>query len=380
MLRRTATTAACGDCLCPPCVLTAMYMQPHPPNPAGALLGGGKGAAQALTAPVALAGVESSQRLRINQLLNTSGKMGRGAGAAGAGRGTLPGEGLLAVPCKAGAARMSSWEQELSWAGGAVAGRLARRGALTISHRCWWPVLRLRRGNCRCLFSCAGNALGVLGLLFASFESFAGYMTNGQVPDEVSKNAAAGRACYSEQHAIKSLSGPQLLCWSACLCRAAPPTHVWRIGSGQPASSVPRTSILRLLLPIIAGQHACSRRGHRHAVSLGARPTAGSCSHSGGHRRRRAAAGRPQVHQPRPLSGLCCAAPPRQLAAAACSPHQAGADLSACLACFCSTSRLLTCSAMPPSLLDGQRLGGIDSILPCPSVHPFGPAKRTHLV
>lgn len=52
-----------------------------PCSPAGALLGGGKGAAQALTAPVALAGVESSQRLRINQLLNTSGKMGRGAGA-----------------------------------------------------------------------------------------------------------------------------------------------------------------------------------------------------------------------------------------------------------------------------------------------------------
>ena len=47
---------------------------------AGALLGGGKGAAQALTTPVALAGVESTQRLRINQLLNTSGKMGRGAG------------------------------------------------------------------------------------------------------------------------------------------------------------------------------------------------------------------------------------------------------------------------------------------------------------
>lgn len=75
---------------------------------AGALLGGGKGAVQAITAPVALAGVESSQRLRINQLLNTSGKMGRGA----------------------------------------------------------------------------GNSLGVLGLLFASFESFSGYMTNGQLPDE----------------------------------------------------------------------------------------------------------------------------------------------------------------------------------------------------
>ena len=48
---------------------------------AGAILGGGKGAVQAVSAPVALAGVESSQRLRINQLLNTSGKMGRTAGA-----------------------------------------------------------------------------------------------------------------------------------------------------------------------------------------------------------------------------------------------------------------------------------------------------------
>ncbi len=47
---------------------------------AGALLGGGRGAAQALSTPVALAGVESSQRLRVNQLLNTSGKMGRSAG------------------------------------------------------------------------------------------------------------------------------------------------------------------------------------------------------------------------------------------------------------------------------------------------------------
>jgi import inner membrane translocase subunit TIM23 len=46
----------------------------------GAILGGARGAAQALSAPVALAGVETSQRLRLNQLLNTSGKMGRTAG------------------------------------------------------------------------------------------------------------------------------------------------------------------------------------------------------------------------------------------------------------------------------------------------------------
>lgn len=43
----------------------------------------------------------------------------------------------------------------------------------------------------------AGNALGVLGLMFASFESFAGYMANGQVPDEVSP-ASGGAACAWE--------------------------------------------------------------------------------------------------------------------------------------------------------------------------------------
>lgn len=55
---------------------------------AGALLGGGRGAYQALSMPVAIAGVDSS-RLRVNQLLNTSGKLGRGAGErehGGAGR------------------------------------------------------------------------------------------------------------------------------------------------------------------------------------------------------------------------------------------------------------------------------------------------------
>lgn len=96
---------------------------------AGALLGGGRGAVQALSTPVALAGVESSQRLRLNQLLNTSGKMGRGA----------------------------------------------------------------------------GNALGVLGLLFASFESFSGYMTNGQVPDEAN-TLAAGAATGA---LYRSVRGPR---------------------------------------------------------------------------------------------------------------------------------------------------------------------------
>lgn len=96
---------------------------------AGAILGGGKGAMQAVSAPVALAGVESSQRLRLNQLLNTSGKMGRGA----------------------------------------------------------------------------GNALGVLGLLFASFESFAGYLSNGQIPDEAN-TLIAGAATGT---LYRSVRGPR---------------------------------------------------------------------------------------------------------------------------------------------------------------------------
>lgn len=73
----------------------------------GAIVGGARGSANALSAPVAVAGVDSS-RLRVNALLNTGGRMGRSA----------------------------------------------------------------------------GNSLGVLGLLFASFESFIGYMADGQVPDE----------------------------------------------------------------------------------------------------------------------------------------------------------------------------------------------------
>lgn len=77
---------------------------------AGAVLGGGVGAFRAVTTPVTLATVDGlpSQRLRINQLLNTSGKMGRSA----------------------------------------------------------------------------GNALGVVGLMFSSSESFLRYMNDGSVPDD----------------------------------------------------------------------------------------------------------------------------------------------------------------------------------------------------
>lgn len=51
---------------------------------AGAILGGGVGAYQALSTPITLATATGmpSQRLRVNQLLNTSGKLGRSAGNA----------------------------------------------------------------------------------------------------------------------------------------------------------------------------------------------------------------------------------------------------------------------------------------------------------
>ena len=51
---------------------------------AGAILGGGVGAYQAMTTPITLATATGlpSQRLRENQLLNTSGKMGRTSGNA----------------------------------------------------------------------------------------------------------------------------------------------------------------------------------------------------------------------------------------------------------------------------------------------------------
>jgi hypothetical protein len=51
----------------------------------------------------------------------------------------------------------------------------------------------------------AGNSLGVLGLLFASFESLSGYLTNGQVPDEANTliAGAATGVLY------RSVRGPQ---------------------------------------------------------------------------------------------------------------------------------------------------------------------------
>lgn len=60
---------------------------------------------------------------------------------------------------------------------------------------CCCPLLRLP----------AGNALGVLGLLFASFESFSGYLANGQVPDEVN-TLAAGAATGA---LYRSVRGPK---------------------------------------------------------------------------------------------------------------------------------------------------------------------------
>lgn len=98
---------------------------------AGALAGGGAGAARALAAPVELAGGggAASQRLRLNQLLNTSGKMGR----------------------------------------------------------------------------TSGNALGTLGLMFASFESFLRYVNDRAVPDEVG-SLAAGAATGA---LFRSVRGPR---------------------------------------------------------------------------------------------------------------------------------------------------------------------------
>ncbi|KDD75902.1 hypothetical protein H632_c445p0 [Helicosporidium sp. ATCC 50920] len=81
----------------------------------GSLLGGGRGFTQAFLTPVAVAGAESSKRLRLNQFLNSTSK-----------------------------------------AGGA-----------------------------------SGNALGVLGLLFASSESFLGYLNDGALPEQ-SPTLAAG--------------------------------------------------------------------------------------------------------------------------------------------------------------------------------------------
>lgn len=81
---------------------------------AGALLGGVTGVYRSAAAPVELAGGGATQRLRLNQLLNTSGKLGR----------------------------------------------------------------------------TAGNSLGVLGLMFASFESLGRYLNDGLLPEELPSLAA----------------------------------------------------------------------------------------------------------------------------------------------------------------------------------------------
>lgn len=50
-----------------------------------------------------------------------------------------------------------------------------------------------------------GNSLGVLGLLFASFESFAAYLANGQIPDEAN-TLVAGAATGA---VYRSVRGPR---------------------------------------------------------------------------------------------------------------------------------------------------------------------------
>jgi mitochondrial import inner membrane translocase subunit TIM23 len=82
-----------------------------------------------ISQPVAVAGVGSTQRLRVNQLLNTSGKLGRSA----------------------------------------------------------------------------GNSLGVLGLMFASFESFYGYLNDGLVPEELTTMGAGA----STGAVFRSVRGPR---------------------------------------------------------------------------------------------------------------------------------------------------------------------------
>lgn len=97
---------------------------------AGALMGGGLGAYRAVAAPVELAGAGApSQRLRLNQLLNTSGKLGRSS----------------------------------------------------------------------------GNALGVLGLMFASMESFLRYANDARAPEEVA-TLGAGAATGA---VFRSVRGPR---------------------------------------------------------------------------------------------------------------------------------------------------------------------------
>jgi import inner membrane translocase subunit TIM23 len=79
--------------------------------------------------PVAIVGVESTQRLRVNQLLNSTGQRGRSA----------------------------------------------------------------------------GNALGVIGLMFASFESFYGYLNDGALPEEAASLAAGA----TTGAVFRSVRGPR---------------------------------------------------------------------------------------------------------------------------------------------------------------------------
>ena len=180
----------------------------------GALLGGARGAGQAVTAPVAIAGVESSQRLRLNQLLNTSGKLGRSAGErrrGGRGRegegGATDGSERTRPATACGAARcgtssavlLEQWRQlqqeylrlvRSSPPCPASSQPVAPRLAINFTHPPTHP---------------AGNSLGVLGLLFASFESFIGYMADGQIPEDANTllAGAATGALY------RSVRGPR---------------------------------------------------------------------------------------------------------------------------------------------------------------------------
>jgi len=105
----------------------------------GASLGGGLGAYQAISSPVTLATATGmpSQRIRLNQLLNTSGKLGRSA----------------------------------------------------------------------------GNALGVLGLMFASSESFLRYVNDKRLPDDV---ASVGAGALTGA-VYRSVRGPRQLLAAAAV-------------------------------------------------------------------------------------------------------------------------------------------------------------------
>jgi len=111
---------------------------------AGALLGGGQGAAVALRSRPEWTGGPDTSRLRLNRLLNQSGKTGRAA----------------------------------------------------------------------------GNALGVLGLFFASFESGFGYLNDARLPDW-SNTVGAGAQLMSTSQLLQSLvKQPQLRCPSSVLSSA----------------------------------------------------------------------------------------------------------------------------------------------------------------